>query len=155
MTRDSISSQTPTVVNPNPQDVVTHNHGHINTVPSTNKLQAGQVEKAETVAKYDHSQLEYQQGLGLTKEVEDYLASQHAYVWKQDDKGNYLIKSARGDPKNPRSWPNWRRYAVVGLASEFVSSFPHISGGLSVPGWNHFAHLAVVNLWFGHLPSAD
>lgn len=55
--------------------------------------------------------------LGLTKEQNQLLSDNYAYVWKKDDSGNLLIKSAKGDPTNPRSWPNWKRYAIVGLAS--------------------------------------
>ncbi|WVQ85702.1 hypothetical protein IAT38_007868 [Cryptococcus sp. DSM 104549] len=54
---------------------------------------------------------------GLTKEHHELLAAQHAYVWKKDDEGNYLIKSAAGDPASPRSWANWKRYGIVILAS--------------------------------------
>ncbi|KAL0252953.1 hypothetical protein I308_102347 [Cryptococcus tetragattii IND107] len=55
--------------------------------------------------------------LGLTKEQNQLLSDNYAYVWKKDDSGNLLIKSAKGDPTNPRSWPSWKRYAIVGLAS--------------------------------------
>ena len=101
MMRDSISSQTPTVVDPT------------ESVPS--HVKASQTEKA--ITNQDTSQREYQSSLDLSPEIQALLAENHAVVWKQDEKGNYLIKSAKGDPKNPRSWPNWRRYGVVGLAS--------------------------------------
>jgi hypothetical protein len=100
--RDSSSSPVPTMVEaPNNQPTV-----------RPDKTQ----DTAEKASKVDHSQLEYQGKLGLTQDVEEALAETHAYIWKRDEHGNLLIRSTQGDPKNPRSWPNWKRYGVVGLA---------------------------------------
>ncbi|TYJ55740.1 hypothetical protein B9479_003516 [Cryptococcus floricola] len=53
----------------------------------------------------------------LSKENKQLLADNHAYVWHKDEHGNFLVKASKGDPSDPRSWPNWKRYAIVGLAS--------------------------------------
>lgn len=45
------------------------------------------------------------------------LEKEHVYLAHQDEEGNYLVRSTRSDAQNPRNWPNWKRYGVVGLAS--------------------------------------
>lgn len=62
-------------------------------------------------------ELSEQKELGLSQEVERTLADNHAYVYRKDERGNLLIRSLKGDPTSPRSWPNWKRYGVVILAS--------------------------------------
>ncbi len=49
--------------------------------------------------------------------TESALLEHHAYLWKKDSQGNLFLKSSPGDPTDPRYWPNWKRYGVVGLAS--------------------------------------
>jgi hypothetical protein len=70
---------------------------------------------AGSAGKDKTSQVEHQSALGLREDVEEALVTAHAYVFKRDEQGNLLIRSTADDPDNPRSWPNWRRYAVVGL----------------------------------------
>ncbi|KAK4687539.1 hypothetical protein P7C73_g2587, partial [Tremellales sp. Uapishka_1] len=60
--------------------------------------------------------LEFQNGLQLSPQVEEELNKEHAYVWKKDEEGNLLIRPLGDDPHNPRVWPNYKRYLVVGLA---------------------------------------
>ncbi|WVQ93715.1 hypothetical protein IAU59_000792 [Kwoniella sp. CBS 9459] len=66
-----------------------------------------------------HDLIEHQNSLdlGLSKEVQDVLRANWAFVKARDEHGNYLIKSLPGDPGSPRSWKNWKRYSLVGLAS--------------------------------------
>ncbi len=103
MARLSNASQTPTAV-----DVAPLRSGQLKT-PNP-----GTIEKAPP---HSHSEIEYQNTLGLSEEVQDVLRESHAYVYEKDEHGYLLIKSLKGDPRNPRSWPNWKRYGVVGLAS--------------------------------------
>ncbi|KZP30509.1 MFS general substrate transporter [Athelia psychrophila] len=48
--------------------------------------------------------------------VHQAILNAHAIVSHTQD-GKVLIQSARGDPDSPRSWPNWKRYGIVILAS--------------------------------------
>lgn len=48
--------------------------------------------------------------------VHQAILNAHAIVSHAQD-GKVLIQSARGDPDSPRSWPNWKRYGIVILAS--------------------------------------
>jgi len=43
-------------------------------------------------------------------------AAAHAIVSYTQD-GMILIQNVKGDPDSPRSWPNWKRYGIVILAS--------------------------------------
>ena len=110
MTRTSPVSQTPTAVDI-PIDPSTGG------VPRTAQPKARDAAQAETGAKLDSSQFEFQHSLHLPKEVERALTESYAYIERRDVQGNLVIRGIKGDPRNPRSWPNWKRYAVVGLAS--------------------------------------
>lgn len=48
--------------------------------------------------------------------VHQAILNVHAVISHAKD-GKVLIQSARGDPDSPRSWPNWKRYGIVILAS--------------------------------------
>lgn len=71
-------------------------------------------------------ELSEQKELGLSQEVERTLADNHAYVFRKDERGNLLIRSLKGDPSSPRSWPNWKRYGVVILASTLNNLVSHM-----------------------------
>lgn len=73
----------------------------------------------QTVEKVDrgHNHLESPGGLDFDQDVQAALAENHAYVKERDARGNYLIGSTKSDPRNPRNWPTWKRYAIVILAS--------------------------------------
>ncbi|ORY22829.1 putative polyamine transporter [Naematelia encephala] len=96
----SVTSNEATARSPSPHAVANVENGHLK-----------QTNKVETSAQ------EHVDEFNLSKEVRDVLAANHAIVYERDAEGNYLIKGTRGDPASPRSWPNWKRYAVVGLAS--------------------------------------
>ncbi|WWD20497.1 hypothetical protein CI109_104973 [Kwoniella shandongensis] len=106
-TRDSLTSDTPMTTQAH--DVMIHDKA------GQTHLEAGQQEHPSTTtgtptALGGHA-------VELDKEVIDILAENHAVVWKKDESGNLLIRSLHGDPQSPRSWPNWKRYGIVGLAS--------------------------------------
>ncbi|KAK8850314.1 hypothetical protein IAR55_004231 [Kwoniella newhampshirensis] len=106
-TRNSSGSETPTA-----QDIMTVDKA------AGSHLEAGQQVKNEaTIGTPTTTTATEGHALQLGKEIEAILAENHTVVWKKDDKGNLLIKSSPGDPQNPRSWPNWKRYSIVGLAS--------------------------------------
>lgn len=45
------------------------------------------------------------------------LSKEHCTIHHVSDDGCYYIKSTKDDPTSPRNWPNWKRYALVILAS--------------------------------------
>ena len=87
---------------------------------------ADSVEKSSNGNSNPHH-LEYQNSLNLSPETQQILAESNAYVYKKESDGMLLIKSVKGDPVNPRSWPNWKRYAIVGLASFLNNLVSHPS----------------------------
>lgn len=84
-----------------------------------NEKNERQAAKPQDMEHFDESQHPNKafEDFGLTKEQNHLLIDNYAYIWKKDDSGNLLIRSSKGDPTNPRSWPNWKRYGIVGLAS--------------------------------------
>jgi hypothetical protein len=44
------------------------------------------------------------------------IGEAHAVISHTAD-GKIFVKSAKGDPESPRSWPNWKRYGIAIFAS--------------------------------------
>jgi hypothetical protein len=60
----------------------------------------------------EHTQLE-----STNPDLYHALEKEHVYLTHRDEEGNYLVRSTKSDMQNPRNWPDWKRYFVVGLAS--------------------------------------
>ena len=59
--------------------------------------------------------------------VHQKILDAHAVV-SHTKNGQVLIQSARGDPDSPRSWPAWKRYGIVILAS-FLNNLVRLQSG--------------------------
>jgi hypothetical protein len=66
----------------------------------------------EQAEKYEHEQLE-NSNPGLFQALEE----AGVYFAYRDAEGSDIIRSTKEDKRNPRNYPKWKRYLIVGLAS--------------------------------------
>ncbi|KAH8078023.1 polyamine transporter [Filobasidium floriforme] len=66
----------------------------------------------EQAEKYEHEQLE-KSNPGLFQALEE----AGVYFAYRDAEGSDIIRSTKEDKRNPRNYPKWKRYLIVGLAS--------------------------------------
>jgi len=71
----------------------------------------------DAIAKLDDPKLEHDQLEHSDPTLHQALTENNAYLHRRDEHGSYLIRATKDDKTNPRNWPNWKRYAVVGLAA--------------------------------------
>ncbi|OCF73534.1 polyamine transporter [Kwoniella mangroviensis CBS 8886] len=97
-----------------------NNHGNVTTSEKQSKALAPTSDHIDTpnlIRSKSKANIQLYDELGINQETRQILQDNHAYIWKKDAKGNLLIKSLSSDPSSPRNWMNWKRYALVGLAS--------------------------------------
>lgn len=83
--------------------------------PSNEKLPSAVSSQIERASDRSTS-LDGQQFTEIDPAVHKAIIDTHAVISHTRD-GMILIKSVKGDPDSPRSWPNWKRYCIVILAS--------------------------------------
>ncbi len=81
------------------------------TVVSQEPQQTGPQSPKATIAKAEE-QIDH-----IDNTLEAALKEHHGYISHRDENGKYIVEATGDDKRNPRNWPKWKRYGVVGLAS--------------------------------------